>query len=150
MANLIRRDTGNRNLTARDPFQFARDLFGWDPFGDTTRQPVSSFVPRFEVKERPEAFVFTADMPGVKEEEVDISLQNGVLTISGTRTAEEKQEGETYYVYERSYGSFSRSFALPEIADADKIDAGLRHGVLTVTIGKRQEAKPRKIGLRKD
>jgi HSP20 family protein len=147
MANITRRDNGNRNLQ-RDPFQFARDLFGWDLF-DASRQGTQAFAPRFEVKERPDAFVFTADMPGVDEKDLDISLQNGVLTISGTRNAEEKKEGETFYVYERKYGSFSRSFSLPEIADPDKVEARLVNGVLGVTVGKRAEAKPKKISLSK-
>lgn len=149
MANITRRETGNRNLTARDPW---RDLFGWDPFADfgRPRAELQAFAPRFEVKERADAYIFTADMPGVKEEDLDISLQNGVLTISGERKSEEKQEGETYYLYERSYGSFSRSFALPDMADTDKVEARLHNGELVLTIGKKQEAKPRKIGLRKD
>lgn len=148
MANITRRENGNRQLS-RDPFGF-RDLFGWDPFGDLARQPSQVFAPRFEVKERADAYVFTADLPGVKEEDLDISLQNGVLTVSGSRNAEEKKEGETYYLYERSYGSFSRSFALPEMADPDKVEARLANGELVLTVGKRQEAKPRKIGLKKD
>ena len=148
MANLTRRDNGN--VRVRDPFSFARDLLGFDPFSDYARTPAAAFAPRFEVKERPDAFVFTADMPGVKEDELDISLQNGVLTISGARKAEEKKEGETYYVFERKYGSFSRSFALPENADPDKVEARLTNGILSLTIGKREEARPKKIGLKKD
>ena len=148
MANITRRDNGNRTMQ-RDPFSaFARDLFGWDPWGEG-RTP-QAFAPRFEVKERPEAFVFLADLPGVKEDDIDISLQNGVMTIAGNRAAEQKQEGETYYVYERSYGNFSRSFALPEIADPEKVEARFKDGVLQVTVGKRSEAKPKKIGLKKD
>jgi HSP20 family protein len=147
MANITRRDNGNRSIQ-RDPFQFARDLFGWDLL-DASRPGAQGFAPRFEVKERADAFVFTADMPGVKDADLDISLQNGVLTIGGTRTAEEKKEGETFYVYERKYGSFSRSFSLPEIADPEKVEAKLVDGVLVVTVGKRAEAKPKKIGISK-
>lgn len=146
MANLIRRDNGNRQLT-RDPFAFARDLLAWDMFDQA--RPVAAFAPRFEVKETADHFVFRADLPGVKEPDLDISLQNGVLSVSGSRTAEEKREGESYYLYERSFGTFSRSFSLPEVADPDKVEAGLADGVLTITIGKRVEAKPRKIGLKK-
>jgi HSP20 family protein len=108
-----------------------------------------SFVPRFDVKENAESFVFRADLPGVKEQDLDISLQNGVLTVSGTRQTEEKKEGDSYYLYERKYGSFSRSFALPEVADPDKVEADLKDGILSISIGKRVEAKPRKIGLKK-
>jgi len=149
MANLIRRDNGNRPQVSRDPFSFARDLFGWDPFGEYRARDAQAFVPRFEVKERGDALVFTADIPGVKEEDLDISVHQGVLTVSGLRKSEEKQEGEQYYLYERSYGQFSRSFALPEYADAERVDAQLKDGELTVTIGKKAEAKPRKIALKK-
>ena len=112
-------------------------------------QRPSAFLPTFEVKETAEALVVRADLPGVKEEDLDISLHNSVLSISGTRQAEERKDGESYYLYERQYGSFSRSFALPDTADAEKIEANLTGGVLTLTIGKKVEAKPRKIGLKK-
>ncbi len=69
--------------------------------------------------------------------------------MSGSRQAEERKEGETYALYERQFGSFSRSFQLPEMADGERIDAKLETGVLTLTIGKRAEAKPRKIQLKK-
>ena len=147
MANLTRRDNGNRQLT-RDPFSFARDLFAWDMF-DQPRAAPAAFAPRFEVKETGDHYVFHADLPGVKEQDLDISLQNGVLTVSGSRQAEEKKEGESYYLYERKYGSFSRSFSLPDVADPDKVEADLADGILTISIGKRVEAKPRKIGLKK-
>jgi HSP20 family protein len=147
MANLTRRDNGNRQFT-RDPFSFARDLLAWDPF-DQTRPVANGFVPRFEVKERDDAFVFHADLPGVTEDNLDISMQNGVLSISGSRVAEEKKEGESYYLYERKFGSFSRAFSLPDVADPEKVEADLKDGILTITVGKRVEAKPRKIGLKK-
>ena len=73
-----------------------------------------------------------------------------MLTIGGTRAANKKEEGETFYVYERQYGSFSRSFQLPDLADAEKVEARLQNGVLQLTVGKKQEARPRKIGLKKD
>jgi HSP20 family protein len=144
---LVRRDNGNQATRyARDPFALARDLFNWE-FGDNRQ--VSTFVPTFEVKETTEQFLIRADMPGVKDEDLDISMHNGVLSVTGRRAAEERKEGETFYLYERQYGSFSRSFALPDTADAEKIDAKLKDGVLSVSIGKRVEAKPRKIALQK-
>ncbi|MCB9560190.1 MAG: Hsp20/alpha crystallin family protein [Kofleriaceae bacterium] len=148
MALVTRRDSQTPVRYARDPFALARELFGWDGF--TADRAAATYVPAFEVKEREDAFVLRADLPGVKEADLDISLHNGVLTVAGSRTAEQKQEGEAYYVYERQYGSFSRSLSLPDSADGDKVDAKLADGVLTVTIGKRVEAKPRKIGLRHD
>jgi HSP20 family protein len=132
---------------ARDPFQLARELFAWDPFS-STRQ-VSAYVPPFEVKENNEAFIVKADIPGVPESEIDIAVHNNVLTISGTRQAEERQEGDSFALYERQYGSFSRSFSLPDTADGERVEAKLDNGVLTLTIWKRAEAKPRKIVLKK-
>ena len=136
MTLVTRRENGNR--IARDPFALARDLFAWDLFGENTRP--SAFAPRF---------VIVADVPGVKEEDLDISLHEGVLSISGSRTGEQKKEGEAYYVYERQYGQFSRSFALPELADGEKVDAHLAGGVLTVTIGKKAVAQPKKIAFKR-
>jgi len=150
--SLVTRTNGNTSgsparYVTRDPFQVARELLGWDPFF-TTRQ-VSAYVPAFEVKETTEAFVLKADVPGVAEADVDIAVHNNVLTISGTRRAEERNEGDSFALYERQYGSFSRSFSLPDTADGDRVEAKLDAGVLTLTIWKKAEAKPRKIELKK-
>ena len=131
----------------RDPFAMARELMSWDPFFGG-RQP-TAFSPAFEVKETTDAFVLKADLPGVTEENIDIGVHNNVLSVSGTRDAEERREGETYALYERQFGSFSRSFSLPDMADGERIEANLTNGVLTLTIGKKAEAKPRKIALKK-
>lgn len=146
MSITLRRENGNTPARyVRDPFALARELFAWDPY---TRS-VTAFAPSFDVKETAEAYVVRADLPGVDEKDLDVSVHNGVLTITGSRQAEEKKEGESYYLYERQFGSFSRSFALPDTADAEKIDARLKGGVLEVAIGKRSEAKPRKIELKR-
>lgn len=137
-----------RNNRARDPYSFARDLFGWDPFSGLERQP-SAFAPTFEVKETNEGFVIKVDLPGVEDKDLDINLHNGVLTVAGHRDAEERKEGETYALYERQYGSFTRSFALPDVADGDRIDAKLVNGVLTLLIAKKADAKPRKIAIKR-
>lgn len=129
----------------RDPFAVARELLSWDPF--FSGRPVSAFAPAFEVKETNDAFVLKADLPGVVESDLDIAVHNNVMTVSGSRQAEERKEGETYALYERQFGSFSRSFALPDMADGERIEARLDRGVLTLTIGKRAEAKPRKIAV---
>lgn len=132
---------------ARDPFTMARDLLSWDPFFGG-RQP-SAFTPAFEVKETHDAFVLRADLPGVLETDLDIAVHNSVLTVSGSRQSEERKEDESYALYERQFGSFSRSFSLPDTADGERIDAKLEHGVLTLSIAKKAEAKPRKIALKK-
>ena len=148
--SLLARTNGNTpaRYTARDPFQVARDLLSWDPFFAGTRQ-ASAFVPAFEVKETNDAFILKGDVPGVAEADLDIAVHNNVLTVSGIRQSEERKEGESFALYERQYGSFSRSFSLPDTADGERVDAKLDAGVLTLTIWKKAEAKPRKIALKK-
>jgi len=137
----------NNGKLARDPYSLARDLLGWDPFfGD---RQASAFVPTFEVKETQDAFVIKADLPGVEDKNLDVNLHNGVLTVAGHRDSEERKEGETFALYERQYGSFTRSFALPDVADGDRINAKLEAGVLTLSIPKKAEAKPRKIEIKR-
>ncbi len=143
---LVRNNNGNRP-SVRDPYSLARELLNWDPF--FTARPASAFAPAFEVKETTDSFVLKADLPGVEEKDLDISVHNGVLSVSGSRQAEERKEGESYAIYERQYGSFSRSFALPDMADGDRIEANLANGVLTLTVAKKAEAKPRKIEIKK-
>ena len=125
------------NSYVRDPFQF---FFG---------RPTAAFAPAFEVKETVDAFILKGDIPGVAEADLDIAVHNNVLTVSGTRHAEERQEGESFALYERQYGSFSRSFSLPDTADGERVEAKLDSGVLTLTIWKKAEAKPRKIAVKK-
>ncbi|HEX4423708.1 MAG TPA: Hsp20/alpha crystallin family protein [Kofleriaceae bacterium] len=151
--SILARTNGTSNSTSparyvtRDPFQVARDLLSWDPFFGG--HPASAFVPAFEVKETNEAFVVKADVPGVAESDLDIAVHNNVLTVSGTRQADERKEGEAFALYERQYGSFTRSFALPDTADGERVEAKLASGVLHLTIWKKAEAKPRKIALQK-
>ena len=136
------------NHRVNDPFALARSFFGFEPFIRVQARPAAPrFSPRFEVRETEQGYVLTADIPGVKEEELDISFHRKVLTVRGQRTEAERAEGETYHLYERHYGEFSRSFTLPEEADEESIHASLEAGVLTVTIGKKARAKPRKIAL---
>lgn len=146
MSVALRTNTGSKQLS-RDPYSLARELLGWDPFFGGRQ--ASAFAPTFEVKETAEAFVIKADVPGVDENHLDINVHHGVLSVVGHRDAEERKEGETFALYERQYGSFTRSFALPETADGERIDAKLASGVLTLSIPKKAEAKPRKIELKK-
>ncbi len=93
--------------------------------------------------------VIRADMPGVKKEDIDISLENDVVTIRGERRREEKEEKENFYRLERSYGSFSRSFRLPPGTESDRADASFKDGVLELKIPRPQsEEKRKKIPLK--
>jgi len=128
-----------------------RDLLRWDPFREIAPAWSSlegvSFAPAFEVKETKEGFVFTADLPGVAEKDLQVQLSDNRLSISGKRESEKTEQGDTYYTSERSYGSFTRSFTLPEGVDRDKLRAELKSGVLSVTAPKRPEAQPKKISV---
>lgn len=152
MANLIRRtETGALEPThAWDPLGLMRELMGWDPFRElgAVGERSLAFLPAFEVKETKDGYLFKADLPGVKEKDLDISLTANRLTVSGKREEEEKREDERYFCYERSYGGFSRSFTLPEGVDPESVHAELKEGVLTLNIAKRPEVKPRKIEIK--
>jgi HSP20 family protein len=155
MANIVRRnDQGELapRATAIDPFQLLRDMMTWDPFRQLTpfRQALQEqqFAPQFEVKETNDAYIFKADLPGVDEADLDISLTGNRLVVSGRREAEQRQEGETFFAYERSYGTFSRSFTLPEGIDADHVEAELKNGVLMIKVPKHAEHQPKKISLK--
>jgi HSP20 family protein len=110
-------------------------------------QSEARFAPDFEVKENKESFVFRADLPGVAEKDLQVQLNDNRLSVSGKRESEKTEQNETYYASERSYGSFTRSFTLPEGVDADKAHAELKNGVLSIAIPKRPEAQPRKISV---
>jgi len=149
MANIIRGNGGSG--LQRDPFALARELLGWDPFLRTElpariTQP-STFAPTFNVVEREDGYFITADVPGVREADIDVTVQDNYLVISGSRNAEERKEGDNFYIYERRYGNFSRAFALPDNADPESVEAHMKDGVLDVKVAKRETAKPRKIPL---
>jgi HSP20 family protein len=138
-----------------DPFrgmrEKVRDMFRWDPFREMAERALlperRRFAPDFEVKETADAFLFRADLPGVKEEDLDISFTGNRITISGKREEEEREEGERYYAYERSYGAFSRIFTLPEGADPDNAKAEFSEGVLTLRVPKVEGVKAKKIPI---
>jgi HSP20 family protein len=151
MAELMTRTRTEPTQTqVAEPFRVFRDLLRWDPF----REPMwladrdSAFVPSFEVKETPAAYIFKADLPGIKEEDLDVQLLSNRLTVSGKRESEKKEDNETYHLYERSYGAFSRTFTLPEEVSAAKVDAHLQNGVLTLTVMKNPEAQPQKVRVK--
>jgi HSP20 family protein len=141
MATLIHR--GNRELArwAWDPFRAMDALLRWQPSEETT--PV--FAPKVDVKETKDGFVLSADLPGVKESDIHVSVDGSVLTISGHRDEEQRTEEEHYHAVERTHGGFSRSYELPETADLGGVKAELKNGVLTVQVGKKPEAQPRSI-----
>ncbi len=105
----------------------------------------SAWVPAVDIKEEVQQFVIEADIPGVDPKDIEISMENGVLTLKGERQSVNKEEGKNYKRVERIYGTFYRRFSLPDTADAEKVTASGKNGVLQITIPKREVAQPRKI-----
>jgi HSP20 family protein len=153
MADLpVRRGSGSsvgRWTRGLDPFERMKELMGFDPFEQMGRmvggEPSVSFIPAFEVKETKDAYIFKADVPGVKEGDLDITLTGDRLTISGKRETEKQEDTDRFYTYERSYGSFTRSFTLPEGVDANNVNAELKDGVLHLRLPKQPEMQPKRI-----
>ena len=119
------------SLSRMDPFRMVREMFQ-DPFGTTGLLAEAAFRPNLDVTETNDAFMINADLPGVSDEDVDVSVTGNRLTINGRREAEDVREGDRYVAVERSYGSFSRSFVLPDSADLENIQAELTSGVLKI------------------
>ena len=109
------------------------------------------WMPAVSVSEAKDELLLTAELPGLTEDDITIELENNVLTVSGEKNEvrEEGDEERKYHVYERSYGSFSRSFTLPRTVDGQNIVATFENGVLTVKLPKVPEAKGRKIEIQK-
>ena len=136
-----------------DPWRSMRALLSWDPFREMAPFPAFeeraiAFSPAFDVKETKDAYEFKADVPGVHERDLEVTMTGNRLTVSGKREAEKEDRTDRYYTYERNYGSFTRSFTLPEGADVDRLNASLEKGVLAITVPKHPEVQPKKIAVK--
>jgi len=105
------------------------------------------WAPSVDIAETDENVVVTAELPGVKQDEVNISVMNDILTLKGEKKEEKEIKKENYHRIERNYGSFQRSVSLPTGVQADKAKATYKDGVLTITIPKAEEAKPKSIKI---
>jgi len=105
-----------------------------------------AWVPPVDVAETQEKIIVRAEVPGMKQEEIQIEFENGLLTIRGERKLV-KDEGVTFHRVERTFGNFSRSFTLPRTVDPEKISATYRDGVLEIEVPKKEEAKPKQIRI---
>ncbi len=141
-------------------------LVRWQPFNSLNRvqDEVSSilrdafegidtahsrgFVPPVDIMEHGENLLLVSDLPGFTNDDIEVSVENRTLTLAGERKADARFEGASTFRAERSYGRFSRVFALPATVDVARISAEFKDGVLTVTLPKAEEARPRKIEVR--
>ncbi len=109
---------------------------------------ISEWYPRMDVVEKDKEILIKMDLPGMEEKDINISVEGNILTISGERKMEKKEENENYHRVERLYGEFSRSLTLPNSVDVNKINAKYKNGVLEVVLPKKEEAKPKKITVK--
>lgn len=109
--------------------------------------PFQSFSPAVDIFERGDNLILSAELPGVRREELDLKVEGNVLTIRGERVRDKTIQEEQYHRVERSYGTFSRSFTLPSTVDAARIQARFKDGILEVTLPKAEDAKPKKIDV---
>lgn len=150
------------DLTKWDPFK------DWDPFRELSEfqnrlgsffgrapaqkgrdgGPPSQWLPAVDIVEDDKEFLIKAELPDIKKGDVHVTVENGVLTISGERKFEKEENKRRYHRVERSYGSFTRSFSLPDGADASKVHAEFKDGVLQVHMLKSETAKPKQIDVK--
>ena len=141
-------------LMTRDPFQLLREMM-IDPYRvfqqmaqwNDREGREAMWNPSFEVRETDNAFLFKADMPGVRDEDLDISLNGNNLTITGKRERDVEQDEGTFHTFERSYGQFMRQFTLPETTDLDQVRCDLKDGVLSIVVPKRAGTSPQRRKL---
>ncbi|MCH8162691.1 MAG: Hsp20/alpha crystallin family protein [Proteobacteria bacterium] len=136
----LQREFNLQNLL--DPY--AREVEGEDNSNVVT----SHWRPAVDIKEEEDRFVIYADLPGVDPEDIEITMEQGVLTLKGERSEETTKEREGYKRVERVNGSFYRRFSLPDIADAERIEAKGKNGVLEITLPKQEKAKPKRITVK--
>lgn len=110
-------------------------------------EDLASWTPTVDVAEEADAYVFYADLPGVPKDNVDITFEDNILTVSGERVRREESENGQYRRIERRHGRFTRSFALPSQVDTSKVEASFRDGVLVIRVLKAETAKARKIKI---
>jgi HSP20 family protein len=151
MTDIIKKNGGQQlatQTTEWDPFRAMREFFGWDPFREIAprmQQFDKTFYPSFDVTENKDAYVFKADVPGVKPEDIEVTTLGNRLQIKGKRDYEHETKNDTVYTYERQYGNFTRSFTLPDGVDMGLAKSELKDGVLSLWIPKQPSAQPKKI-----
>jgi HSP20 family protein len=139
----------------QDPFRVLKermDRLFEDTFARTQGDDIlqGQWLPAVDIRETENEILVEAELPGVDRKDVKVSVENGVLTLSGERQFSSETKQENYHRIERSYGSFMRSFTLPSTVNVDKVEATHKNGVLTVRLPKREEAKPRTVNVKVD
>ena len=148
MADIVKRS--DYPITEWDPFRMMREMLRFDPFRNQGLLPQLDrdvWIPQFEVRENGNSIRIFADVPGVKRDDLEISVTGTRLFVSGHREIEERGKDENVHTFERQYGQFTRTFTLPDNVDVDHITSELRDGVLTVVVPMKAGAQARKIQI---
>lgn len=148
MSTMIRWEPARELPVLRDRMDRLFNEFIGRGWGGEEGLATGVWVPKMDVFETPDSVVLKADLPEVKKDDVEISIQNNTLTIKGERKMEAETKDKQVYRLERSYGSFSRSFTLPPTVDAERANAEFADGVLTLTLPRREESKPKQIKVK--
>jgi HSP20 family protein len=142
--NLIRWDPYRELTSFADRFN---RTFGLPATRERDEETLGAWIPPVDISEDKENITLTAELPGFREDQVDIQMEGGVLTIRGERKLEEEKEGRNFHRLERSYGQFVRSFTLPNNVDRENIRAKFSNGLLEIEMPKREDARPRQIKI---
>jgi HSP20 family protein len=147
-----RKNTTSVRRGLAEPLPAIRKLMNWDPFLDldvakVAREAEPVFTPSFDILETGGYYAFLADLPGLRQEDLEVTWTAGRITIAGAREPEALGEGADYYALERTFGRFSRSFSLPAGVCVDKTNAMLKDGVLTVLVPKDPAGRPGRIPI---
>ena len=148
MADIVRRN--EYPMTEWDPFRMMREMMRWDPFRSATLMPQlerEMWMPQFEVRENGNSIRILADVPGIRREDLDLSVSGNRLIVSGHRESEQRNKDENVHTYERQFGQFTRSFTMPDNVDLEHITSDLREGVLTIVAPLKAGAQARKIQI---
>ncbi|MFY9824743.1 MAG: Hsp20/alpha crystallin family protein [Thermoanaerobaculia bacterium] len=145
MLNNVTRWTPGMAYLNREPLSRWFETF----FGDQSAEEVANrgWVPPVDIQETEDAYRLIAELPGLTRDDVQITLENNVLRLSGERKLEKDVKRESYQRIERTYGAFARSFSLPHQVSSEGVSAAFDNGVLTITVPKAEQAKPRKITI---
>jgi HSP20 family protein len=121
------------------------DFFNDFPFASSSPERSENWIPAVDILEKEGNLVLRAELPGITEKQIELKLEGNTLTLKGERNMDKEDKKNNYHRVESFYGSFTRSFRLPETVDLEKISADFKNGVLTITIPQRPEVRPREI-----
>jgi HSP20 family protein len=149
MANLVRREPFFELTSLQDRVNqlFNQAFGGFEGFALDQPLTAGAFLPPVDISEDEHNITLQAEIPGVTEKDLNITLENNVLTVTGERKFKEEEKKDNFHRIERRYGKFSRSFTLPATVDAPNVNANFENGVLTITLPKREEAKAKQITI---